>query len=1293
MKKTFLIFILIFITKNISAQNKPLNLDEGFEQVHSKIEPVSPLLFENKGNAKPISIMPWKQKSIFTLSKGQLLAVRAYPVNYAMYYMFFVKTINSDDKEVITIYEVDEKGNRFIIFSKDSDEYDITPGWQTDYINNSIIENDYIYFGSAITVDPDGIVYKYRYKLGTGNDVEEDRFFTEEEGFLSNVYNHAHTAWASAYFGELEIQGENTAKSKTEFVIKDFKDGFMIGNLSWSSKDKILYFSNHSKNLACIWRYDTGNKELSKIIPEHEADLPFGFTYNYEEYIIYVEKNTIKVAVPASWNKKLTMPPIHTPLKTKKGNEELQLERLKTIPINDTEFKQIEELANEKAIKVFKIVKTINPDYTYAFGLKEAHSEFGSFEKLSILLIKDNVILSEIAYKGNFASINDNFSFKRISNFNINTFDAAYKIDADTGNYGFLNFNAIFFRKENQLIKGVAVSSFDNYYYEEYEEGITNYAYNTFILPPNEKTQNQIWVKKTVGEYKYNETEDKTEKLQYYEEINKYQFSNNKFTLLNPKKTIYYYVNALSGLRQHPDPSLKAMSLELLPFKTKVKLLNKTNITTTINDHGKIIKGNWVRIETKDTLGHKHISYVFDGYLSKTYPSEIKDWKWYHDNKQLGELGHYKNGKKTGEWKWFFKNGNLKAIGSYLDGKPTGKRIWYYANNEIYSTGQYKNGKKAGEWKWYNDNKLRIVIRFDNDKVLNYEVIDTNNNTMLKAKGNNTKISFEEPFEYLRANSLILSEENGRYIRFADWDVNLTIGAKLNDKKAGTWKSYFSNGEIYDIGQYKNGKRHGVFKVFYKNGIVSYIVSYKNGKKSGREKAYFENGQIKILKYYKVGISSGEFKLYYDNGQLKTTGNYSLGKPKGQWVFYSEDGNVIQKTTYKGTYKKTINYKNGKITEETSLMDGKLDGKQNIYFTNGQLKATTTYKDGEKEGEKTVYDENGSLIETTMYKEGKLEGPYTIFYKNGTIKEAGFFKNDYSDGEKKWYYENEKISGIGHYIKGERVGKFISYKKNGIIRSATEYDDSPYVLGEWKYYEDGQLKSEELYHRKGIVDWKYYYPNGQLKILEQHKDGFSTNQVGTWIYYRPDGIIAKVIAYLDERDNKIVKFYHKNGTLYRENTMHYSRIENLIFCYDDKGNTLNKGTLKDGNGTVNEYNAKGILMNIATYKDGALLDNSLSIDGMEIFSDKLNEAAWFFFENEADSIKLKQAINWVQQSIAIDKNYYNTDTYAALLYKTKKYEEALKVAKEAITMAENKNIKHAETTDLLKLIQAQLDKK
>ncbi|APG64087.1 hypothetical protein LPB136_01305 [Tenacibaculum todarodis] len=82
----------------------------------------------------------------------------------------------------------------------------------------------------------------------------------------------------------------------------------------------------------------------------------------------------------------------------------------------------------------------------------------------------------------------------------------------------------------------------------------------------------------------------------------------------------------------------------------------------------------------------------------------------------------------------------------------------------------------------------------------------------------------------------------------------------------------------------------------------------------------------------------------------------------------------------------------------------------------------------------------------------------------------------------------------------------------------------------------------------------------------------------------------------------------------------------------------------------------------------------------------LNSLAWSYYESENSITKLEEAIKWIIRSIELDRNYHNIDTHAALLFKTGKYTEALKKAKEAIELAKENETNYDSTTELINKI-------
>ena len=87
-------------------------------------------------------------------------------------------------------------------------------------------------------------------------------------------------------------------------------------------------------------------------------------------------------------------------------------------------------------------------------------------------------------------------------------------------------------------------------------------------------------------------------------------------------------------------------------------------------------------------------------------------------------------------------------------------------------------------------------------------------------------------------------------------------------------------------------------------------------------------------------------------------------------------------------------------------------------------------------------------------------------------------------------------------------------------------------------------------------------------------------------------------------------------------------------------------------------------------------------------ADKLNNCAWTFYEHVDNKAQLEKACKWAKTASEKSKMYAETDTYAALLFKSGKLAEAKTQAQSAIERAKKENSEFDETQKLLDKINA-----
>ena len=90
----------------------------------------------------------------------------------------------------------------------------------------------------------------------------------------------------------------------------------------------------------------------------------------------------------------------------------------------------------------------------------------------------------------------------------------------------------------------------------------------------------------------------------------------------------------------------------------------------------------------------------------------------------------------------------------------------------------------------------------------------------------------------------------------------------------------------------------------------------------------------------------------------------------------------------------------------------------------------------------------------------------------------------------------------------------------------------------------------------------------------------------------------------------------------------------------------------------------------------------------DLGSNFYNSVAWQLYEMTDDRALLTKAAEWAQVSIDGEKNSYNTDTMAAILFKLGKVEKAKSFALESIELAKKEGNDYSATEDLLKKMEA-----
>ncbi|MGB1207124.1 MAG: thioredoxin family protein [Chitinophagales bacterium] len=242
-----------------------------------------------------------------------------------------------------------------------------------------------------------------------------------------------------------------------------------------------------------------------------------------------------------------------------------------------------------------------------------------------------------------------------------------------------------------------------------------------------------------------------------------------------------------------------------------------------------------------------------------------------------------------------------------------------------------------------------------------------------------------------------------------------------------------------------------------------------------------------------------------------------------------------------------------------------------------------------------------------------------------------------------------------------------------------------------KRYGNAAASETDLYEMS-YLSKKYYKPYNTYvnKYLETQTD-MALEQNRKFIYDFTLNVESKAIDYmLDDLTYYKAKYEGKNINAKIKNAIRES-VNTAAIVSDKKLFTKALEVMRDAkvsDQVIFEYEMKSIFYQ-ATDQWGKYAKMVIDFVESKHLTDPifLSDAAYLFCNNIDNSKMLDKAIKWCQMSIEIESEYYNNYTYATLLYRLERENEAIEAAKKAIKMAEKREMYKAEYHDAIELLQ------
>jgi uncharacterized protein len=425
-------------------------------------------------------------------------------------------------------------------------------------------------------------------------------------------------------------------------------------------------------------------------------------------------------------------------------------------------------------------------------------------------------------------------------------------------------------------------------------------------------------------------------------------------------------------------------------------------------------------------------------------------------------------------------------------------------------------------------------------------------------------------------------------------------GVLRNGAMQGLWR--FQNPKTNALIQtinFDNGVRSGLATSFYPNNNKHIEAEYQMNRLNGIYRQYDRTGALKIEMVYKDSLAVGPYREFFGREgqddftnprQVKTEGQYSNGRKSGKWVTFYPTGDLALVENYEngnlsGPY---LEYAiTGELMVQTSFKDNHPHGPFTRYSFQSIVEEKGEFSNGDRIGQWLTYFPGTSIVESEKYydNDGNRTGEWKFYYENKRIARIERYENDIPVGVWEEFFPNRSIAKRKTYELGLPIGQYIENHSNGKISVEGQYTNGM-KDGLWKsYFPEGNLYSIGEYKndlKTGL--WKYFNKIGILIAEGEYSLGLENGQ---WFYYYDGGQLKSVGSYFLGFEDGLWGLFYDNKQLTQEESWSNGRLLNVgdYFSYDGS-KTLDKGTLKDGNGTRNTYYVTGTIESQGNYVDG-----------------------------------------------------------------------------------------------------------
>jgi antitoxin component YwqK of YwqJK toxin-antitoxin module len=201
-------------------------------------------------------------------------------------------------------------------------------------------------------------------------------------------------------------------------------------------------------------------------------------------------------------------------------------------------------------------------------------------------------------------------------------------------------------------------------------------------------------------------------------------------------------------------------------------------------------------------------------------------------------------------------------------------------------------------------------------------------------------------------------------------------GHYLNDRKEGTWVTWYPTGIVMRVEEYSNGMRDGLFLEIDSKGALTSMAFYRENLLEGISRQYGRAGKPIWEKNYKADKLHGRARIYYDGGILQEDSWYKNGLRDSVAVWYDTKTQKIAENHYREGRLEgpaLTFYASGQVKSEKYYLSDNLNGPIKEFFEDGTVQMTGLYENGQKHGTWQYFDPQGKPVRSEKYVKGALK--------------------------------------------------------------------------------------------------------------------------------------------------------------------------------------------------------------------------------------------------------------------------------------------------------------------------------